>query len=161
MAILLDTAAVVRMIEARLESSVDGATVQVLHMGEPQPEGPSTVFVRVLGIELSRRPRRSTEHQDTADISVSLEVSCPEAVTAQSQLALASAVAAVVNGLDHATLTEDGGGGPPLVTEIHLGPVSEAHIADAPGGVHRLLGADVTVPGVATRRSGSTLEAHP
>lgn len=157
MAILLDTAAVVRLIETRLESVVDGAVVQVLHMGEPQTESSGTVFVRVLGIELARRQRRNTDHADAAEISLALEVSCPEAVTAQSQLALAAAVAAVVAGLDHVTITD----GPPVVNEIHFGPVSEALIADAPGGIHRLLGADITVSGTAIRRSGSTLEAHP
>lgn len=161
MAILLDTAAVHRLIEARLESAVDGAgsgAIQVLHMGESLPENPAVIYVRVLGLEVQRRQRRSTDEADSASITVAIEVACPEALTVQSQLSLASAVAAVVAGLDHWTTTE---GGPPAVTEIHLGPVSEALVADAPGGIHRLLGADISVSGLAIRRSGSTLEAHP
>ncbi len=158
--ILIDTGAVQRLIEARVEAELGSHTsVRLLHLGEPAIEAAGLILVRVASVELARRPRRLPSSDiDVADLSVLLELSIPEAQTEASVLAAGAALATVAAALDHTTLRSPDAPDP-AVHVVHLGPAQERTTLET-RAYHGIVAGSVTVRGVAERWSGNTIEDH-
>ena len=96
MAIHLDGSVVQRLIETALEGANDSTapvTLRVIHTGEPDPDpSESTVWARVMSLKLAREARRSTDEEPAASVELVVAVTCPEATSAESAYAIASAV---------------------------------------------------------------------
>ena len=153
-AILIDSGVLQRLVEAAIESGVQGSIANVVHLGEPPANDPDTVQVRVTGISVKRRMRQNPDLEcDIADVEITIDVSCPEAQQRASVLAIGSAITLVSLAVDHATLKDD------ATTHIlHLNAAGETVTSDVTDQLHQQVGARIVVEGMATRQTGNSRE---
>jgi len=155
MAIHLDGSVVQRLIETALEGANDSTapvTLRVIHTGEPDPDpSESTVWARVMSLKLAREARRSTDEEPAASVELVVAVTCPEATSAESAYAIASAVEHVSRVLECATLDD-------IATSGHVVHLYNTESEDEQGGeFHQILAAVVRCFGIARRTSGTSM----
>ncbi len=130
--------------------------------GDPEPGDPPApirdcIIARIMGCTYQHMDRTSSSDDDTAEMALLFEVTCPPVETERSAYALESAVARLVAALDERGLSDEQSG-----HIVELGrPVVDVQY-DA-GMLHQLVGATVTVQGIVRRggtQAGDELEDH-
>lgn len=147
----LDDAAVLRLLESRLEDLATAEpSLRLAHFAEPLPDDHRRfLLVRSVGLDLRQRRRNSANDGDSADLVYRLLVSAPE--TATNVYALAAASAAVVElYTPYAAVSAEG-----VRVSTHTATRRYASDADETG---RIAEAVIEILGEAFRAAGVTRE---